>query len=328
MFQVWFIALSPPFLVLMGSVFYHYYENWSWIDSVYMTIITISTVGYSEIKTLSEMGMIFTIFLIIVSFALLTYSVTQISHFVLEGGFKKTINNLKRGQMIEKIENHYLVCGYGRKGKVVCNSLLDYKQSFVVIENNEERIKELEALSILHIDGDATDDRTLERAGISCAKGMAALLETDSDNVFLILSARQLNDRMNIVGWALEEISRKKLLLAGANRVLLPFELGGFQVVQTLLQPEVLDFLNVILDKDHEDLQMQQFQIPSGSKFAGKTLEEINLDIHIRILGIIRGTKRLFSLTGQSQMQGGDVMILLGPAQSLRALDKSLVSNL
>ncbi len=317
------LTLLPPVVVLTGTIGYIFIEGWDWQDALYMTIITISSVGYGETQPLSFGGRMFTIVLIFVSLGTVAYSIASVFSFITEGGIHTLVRKLKKERYMKQLQGHYIVCGLGRKGRAVCRQLLNHKIPFVVIENASERVGVAEELEMLSIHGDATDDHFLEQAGIDKAKGLIAILGDDADNAFLVLSARQLNPSLNIVAWASEPMMEKKLVRAGANRVLSPFELGGFQVVHTLLRPDVMDFLGFALDIDNDDWALDQIQLPDRSAIAGKKLSELHLSSFVKILAVIRKGERHFDVSGETFLQEQDTVIVLGKRKELARLHET-----
>ncbi len=304
-------------MMSIGTVGYHWIEGWSWSESFYMTVITISTVGYGEIHPLSEQGRLFSVVLILVSFGSIAYCATLFFGFILEGGIANFIKRLKMEQSIRNLREHYIICGIGRKGKAVCRHFQSYDMSFVVVEKDPDMIRFADETGYLFIHGDAHDDHVLKNAGILHARGLVAILGQDAENVFLVLSARQMNPRLQVVAWASSYESERKLKRAGADRVLSPFELGGFQVVQSLIRPHVMDFLNSALNIENEELQLEQVRISRDSVVAGKTLQECRLNPSVKVLGIIRGEEQHYQISGQDTFQEDDILIVLGARNNL-----------
>lgn len=320
------LFLLPPALLCFGTVGYVLVEDWNWLDAFYMTVITISTVGYGEIHPLSESGQAFTVVLIFLSFGTFTYSVAALTRFVLEGGFSQSFRRFRMEHAIGQLSGHVIVCGLGRKGQAVCRQLHSHGVPFLVIEHQEATLAELQHLGYLQMQGNVTDDDFLRQGRIEHARSLIALLGNDAENVFLILSARQLNSDLDIIAWGSTPEMESKLRHAGANRVLSPFELGGFRVVHTLLRPNVVDFFQWALDCDNEDLALEQFEVPERATISNKTLSELELSSSLNILGLVRGEERFFNLTGSSQFEAGDILIVLGPRQELNRLGNILAA--
>jgi voltage-gated potassium channel len=314
------LAVLPPLVVLSGTLGYMSLEGWGWQEALYMTTITISSVGYGEVLPLSPNGRLFTIGLIAVSFGTVAYALASLFTFVVEGGVVKLLKKMKKERLMKQLENHYIVCGMGRKGRAVCRQLLSHQIDFIAIERESEHMEEWEELGILVLQGDATDDHLLDQAGIQRAKGLIAILGDDADNVFLVLSARQLNPKLQIVAWASDPIMEKKLSRAGADRVLSPFELGGFQVVQTLLRPDVMDFLGFALDIENQDWALEQICLPEDSGMVGKNLQELQLSNYLKVLALIRNGERHFEITGETRLEAQDMLIVLGKRKELHRL--------
>ena len=320
------LFLLPPALLFFGTAGYVLIEDWSWPDAFYMAVITVSTVGYGEIHPLSETGQVFTVTLIVLGFGTFAYSIAALTRFVLEGGFFQSFRKLRMEHAISQLSGHVIVCGLGRKGQAVCRQLHSHGVPFLVIERQEAILAELKHLGYLQMQGNVTDDDLLRQGRIEHARSLVALLGNDAENVFLILSARQLNSDLAIIAWGSTPEVESKLRHAGANRVLSPFELGGFRVVHTLLRPNVVDFFQFALDCDNEDLALEQFEVPERAAISNKTLRELKLSSSLNILGLVRGEERHFNLTGSSRIEAGDILIVLGPRQELNRFGKTLVA--
>ena len=308
----------PLILMIIGTVGYRWVEGWAWEESFYMTVITISTVGYSELHRLTEAGRMFSVLLILVSFGSLAYCGSLIFGFILEGGIVTFMRKMKMEQQINQLQRHFIVCGFGRKGKAVCRHFAIHAMPFVVIEKNPEHIETARELGYLAVSGDASEDFVLEKAGIQKAVGLIAILGVDAENVFLVLTARQVKTEIQIVAWATVHESEKKLYRAGADRVLSPFELGGFQVVQSLIRPKVMDFLNRALDIENEELQLDQILVQEDSPISGKALKDCQFRNSLKVLGINRDGKHHYHVSGNDIFQTGDVLIVMGEPQDLK----------
>ena len=314
----------PLLLMILGTVGYHQVEGWTWEESFYMTVITISTVGYSELHDMTEAGRMFSVLLILVSFGSLAYCGSLIFGFILEGGIVTFMRKMKMEQQINQLQKHFIVCGFGRKGKAVCRHFAIHSMPFVVIEKNHDHLETARDLGYLVLSGDAGEDAILEKACIQKAVGLIAILGVDAENVFLILSARQMNPQIQIVAWATVHEAEKKLYRAGADRVLSPFELGGFQVVQSMIRPNVMDFLNRALDIENEELQLDQILVQDDSPISGKALKDCDFRNSLKVLGIIRDGKHHYHVSGNDVFQTGDILIVMGEPQDLKVFHNRL----
>ena len=279
-------------LLLVGVIFfgmagYMVIEGWNFFDAIYMTIISITTTGYSEVHPLSEIGKIFTLVVIIFGVVAIAYIGGRLAQFFVEA---YVFRRRKMDKKLKVLNGHYIICGYGRMGKKICEELSANKASFVVIENDKKEIENLSHHDYIYIQGDATDDETLQKACIKEAKGLVAVLRSEAENVFTTLSARVLNPEIFIVSRAVEEGTESKLLKAGANRVVKPYEIGGHRMSQVLLRPGVVEFIDIIARDKRIDLKIEEIEVRPGSSLVGQKLVEapIRNKLNIIIVAISR----------------------------------------
>ncbi|UKN01016.1 potassium channel protein [Paracrocinitomix mangrovi] len=233
-------------IIVTGTLGFMIVEGWSLLDSFYMTLQTVSTVGFNEIKPLSPEGKIFTSFLIILSFGTFGYVVTAITSYVVSGEYKKYFQEYKTLKTAENMENHTIVCGYGRVGKQAAHDLKFYKKSFVVVERDQEITNDPEFNEITFIKGDSTDDQALLKANISNATSLITALPNDADNLFVVLSARELNPKLKIISRASSYSSMRKLRIAGADNVIMPDTVGGAHMASLVVTPDMMEFMDLI----------------------------------------------------------------------------------
>ena len=309
-------------VVIAGSAGYMLIEGWSCLDSLYMTIITIASVGYKEIHDLSPNGRIFTIILIISGVGSVTYALTTIAKIVVEGEIQEIFGRKRLEKKIKELKNHYIVCGYGRMGRIICRELKEKDIKFVIIEKEPDTFESGEETLVLK--GDATKDENLKEAGIEKAKGLISVLPTDAENLFVVLSARELNPKLFIVARAGEEGSEQKLLRAGADRVVSPYHIGGLRIAHTVLKPAVVDFIEFATKSGNIDLQMEEITVQNNSKLAGLTLDEcgIGRDLGIIVVAIkkVSGDMK-FNPTFRTAIKAGDTLIALGEIPKLKTLE-------
>ncbi len=297
-------------------------EGWSFLDALYMTVITLASVGYKEIHDLSLNGRVFTIVLIISGVGTVTFAVTAGAKLVLEGEFKEIFGRKRLEKKIKELKNHYIVCGYGRMGKIICRELKEKHIKFIVIEKQSRPLDERGDMLI--VEGDATRDEILREVGIERAKGLISVLPTDAENLFVVLSARELNPQLFIVARAGEEGSEQKLMRAGADRVVSPYHIGGLRIAHTVLKPAVVDFIEFATKSGNIDLQMEEIAIREDSKLAGLTLDEcgIGRDLGIIVVAIKKPTGDMkFNPTFRTAIKAGDTLIALGEISKLKALE-------
>jgi voltage-gated potassium channel len=309
-------------IVAFGTVGYMIVEGWSILDSIYMTIITLASVGYKEVHELSYNGRMFTIVLIIGGVGTVLYALNNGAKLILEGEFKEIFWRKRLEKKIRELKNHYIVCGYGRMGKIICRELKEKNIKFVVVE------KKLDALGekgdIIILEGDATRDEILREVGIERAKGLISVLPTDAENLFVVLSARELNPKLFIVARAGEEGSEQKLMRAGADKVVSPYHIGGLRIAHTVLKPAVVDFIEFATKSGNIDLQMEEITIREDSKLAGLTLDEcgIGRELGIIIVAIKRPAGDMkFNPTFRTTIKAGDTLIALGEISKLKILE-------
>lgn len=317
-----FALIFITLIIAVGSAGYIFIEGWNCLDSLYMTVITIASVGFKEVHDLSPNGRIFTIILIICGVGSVAYALTAVAKIVLEGEIKEIFGRKRLEKKIKELKNHYIVCGYGRMGKIICRELRAKNIKFVAIEKKLDIFVEKEDLLIF--EGDATKDEILKEAGIERAKGLISVLPTDAENLFVVLSARELNPDLFIVARAGEEGSEQKLLRAGADRVVSPYHIGGLRIAHTVLKPAVVDFIEFATKSGNIDLQMEELTVQEGSKLAGLTLDEcgIGRDLGIIIVAIKKTTGDMkFNPTFRTSIKAGDTLIALGEISKLKILE-------
>lgn len=294
------------------------------VDALYMTVITISTVGFSEVAEMTVAAKIFSIFIIFAGLAVVGYSFTSVVSFFFEGNLKDAWRKKRMTAKINELCDHYIVCGAGDVGYSVIEYFRENKISCVVIEANEKRYEELIGENILTVLGDATHEETLHRAGIDKAKGVVCTLSKDSDNVFTVLTARQLNDHVNIVARAVERSAHRKLLKAGANKTISPNEIGGKRIAASVIRPSITSFLDVVTRSGDVVLDLEEVVISKNSSFAGKTLLEARIpeQTGLMILAIKKSGEENFRINPRSHelMETGDLIIVLGTGEQVDKL--------
>lgn len=254
-------------------------EGYNFLEAFYMTTITVATVGFQEVKPLSEAGRLFTSFLIITSFGTFAYAITSISKYLIDGEFKQYFKNYKLLTAIDQLNNHVIVCGYGRNGRQAAHVLKKHNTRFVVVEEKKDIIATINhRYSELILEGDATLDETLMKAGIKKAKALITTLPIDADNVFIVLSARALNPNLIIISRASEDNSDKKLKIAGANNVIMPDKLGGAHMASLVMKPDVIEFVDYITGQGGDNIGLEEITFETlAPQFQNKTLRELEI---------------------------------------------------
>ncbi len=312
-------------IILIGTFGYELIEeDYDLLESFYMSVITISTTGFKEVHPLSPTGKVFTVFLIIAGIVTVAYTGGKAAQFLIEQqGFKRR----KMEKKMNGLNGHYIVCGYGRMGKQICEGLEEAKTKFIVIENNPVKILNLEEKGYFFVEGDATRDEVLQRAGIEKAKGLVTVLDSDAQNVFTSLSAKQLNEELYLVARAIEEETEQKLIKAGADRVVKPYELGGLRMVQLLLRPRVSDFIDIVVRKKESEISLEEISLIKDSFIVGKKLSEANLKkkYNVMVIAISREDGELiYNPSSDAVFQQNDKIMVIGPAKKLAELNEAI----
>ena len=265
-------------IILIGVIGFMLIEGFSLLDALYMTIVTVTTVGYEEVHELSKAGMIFNMLLIISSFATFAYALAKLTQYIVDGEINKFFKNRKIMSAIKELKDHVIICGYGRNGKQAAKILGHHKVKFVVIENNDERIeKELSKKdAILYIKGDATDDDVLLSAGIERAKALITALPEDADNVYIVLSARSLSNSIQIISRSSNPGSGTKLRKAGADSIISPDKIGGTHMATLVSKPDVIEFIDYLSGEEGDSIHLESvgYEI-LPAELKDKTLQEI-----------------------------------------------------
>jgi voltage-gated potassium channel len=275
------IALAMALIMLsisFGVMGYMLIESYSFLEALYMTVITVATIGYGEVKPLSDSGRIFTIILIISNLGIFAYAISIITSILIQGDFLETYKTNKMKNRIAKLSNHVIVCGYGRNGKEACEILRRNRIKFVLLEIKRESLSDLLTDDYMHvIEDDATNEQVLIEAGIKHAKGLITTLPNDSDNVYVALTARELNQTLTIVSRASADSSVTKLKRAGADNVIMPDKIGGAHMASLIVNPDIKEFIDIISGQANE-VRLEEINIAEFTAgFEGKTLHEMNI---------------------------------------------------
>jgi voltage-gated potassium channel len=309
-------------IVLFGSVGFHFIEGWSWFDGFYMVVTTLTTIGYQEVHPLSHAGRIFNIFVIIGGVALLFLAIGALTQALLEFELQTFFGRRKMERDINRLSDHYILCGAGRVGRSVARELAGKPVPFVVVEQNEAKAARYggEWLTLV---GDATQEQTLRDVHIERAQGLVAATTTDATNLYIVLTARALNPKLKIIARASEEDAEKHLLKAGADSVVSPYVFAGARIAQSFLRPHVVSFLDTATTHLGIDLEIGEVRIAEGSSFAGKTIESsrIRQDRGVIILAIKRPQGMRFNPSPEDRIDPGDFLIAMGEPSQLRQLE-------
>jgi voltage-gated potassium channel len=314
-------------LVCMGTLGYMFIEGWHLLDALYMTIITLATVGYGEVHPLSHIGQIYTIVLIVSGVGFFLYVAGAVIQFMVEGRVRILMGRRRLDRKIAKLKNHYIICGYGRIGKVICQKLRRENYGLVIIDKNPDLVETFESQNVVYICADAGDEATLLKAGIHNAKALIASLATDADNVFLVLTARQLDPDLYIIARAGNEAAKAKLTAAGANSVEAPYETGAATMAQRIIRPTVTNFLDLAFAHQHKDIQMEEIPVSEGSQLKNIMLKDsgIRQKYNLIIIAIKTSDDRmLFNPSFEARIHAGDTVIAVGDPANLKKLETEL----
>ena len=313
------------FEVLMGTIGFIILEDYTLNQAFFMTIITISTVGYSEIKPLSEGGHLFTSLLIIMNVGIFTYTLAVFSFYIVQGEIFKSFRHKLINKQIAKLERHVIVCGYGRYGREIVHYLQKHGQPFVVIEKDPERIQEMEkSASILYVQDDATHDEGLLAAGVQRAYALISALRDDADNVYAILTARQLNPGLRVISRAADPKAQKKLEIAGAEHVVLPELIGGFYMANLISRPKSVEFFSFMTNEFATDIGFEEIRAETlPPEMRGKTLGEMQIQEHTgaNVIGLVQPDgNNIINPESQTRVIPGSSLIVIGSPQQLERL--------
>lgn len=305
-------------------------EGWNFLDSIYMTIITLSTVGYGEVRTIGPAGRIFTILLILFGVSIIAYIVGLVAETLVESEIRSIFGRKKLSKKIGSLKNHYIICGYGRIGRIICKELMRKSVPLIVIEKDEQVSRLLEHDEILYLNADATEEEVLIETGIEKAEGLVAVVSSDPQNVYISLTARGLNSSLYILSRAEDEATEKKLIRAGANEVMLPYRLGGRRMAQAILRPTVSDFIESTIHDHSFELNIEEIKIGEDSQLNNLTLVDsgIRHEMDIIIIGIKqKDGEMLFNPSSQTKIQTGDTLIAMGRNDDLERLRKICIAS-
>lgn len=318
-------------------------EGWQFLDSLYMTVITLAAVGFSEVHPLTPAGRIFTIILIILGLGLVTVLFSTIAQKIIHQEVLQSFRGKKMLDQIQKLSGHTIFCGFGKLARYSAEYLHDLNDKIVIIDKSPEQIKLAKGLGFLTIEGDATSEEILVRAGINKATKLVSLLNKDSDNVFVILTSRELSKGLFILTRAEEENSEKYLLRAGANKVMSPYRTSGQKIAEGLRRPYVTDFLNLAVSgksstngryrtdasyNEESSIIIEEIKIPLNSPINGQTLKESELrqKTNVIVVAIVDSTGHMtFNPSGDTKVVGGETFIVLGIKNELRELEEVLM---
>ena len=331
----WSVIIAFSLLLIItvaGVTGYMVIEKMTFTQAVYMTIITVATVGFKEVAPLSELGMWFTSFLIVISFGIFVYAVTSFARYIIDGVLRSYYRDRRMTRKINKLSNHVIICGYGRNGSQAAYDLAMHRVPFIVIENKPEITANLrDAQDILYIDGDATQDEVLQHAGIEDARAMITTLPADTDNLYIVLSAKGMNPNLKIISRASNENSDFKLKRAGANNVIMPDKVGGQRMAKLVTQPDVAEFVDFIMLQEPDNVFLEELTCEKlASCFDGRVIKE--LDIRNRsganIIGLRKADRSYIINPSQDViLSSSDKLFVLGTVNQINQLRTILAED-
>lgn len=315
-------------VLVIGIIGYTIISNETFIDSLYMTIITMSTVGFGTLHELNQSEKLFTIVLIILSIGVYGYSVTALTEYLANDNFFQQLKYKKMQQKIQKLKNHTVVCGYGRNGRQAVVKLKKFNMPFIVIEKDKEILEELDRANILYVEGDATEDKTLNEAAIENAKSLITALPSDADNLFVVLSARQINKEFIIISRASSKSSFKKLKIAGATNIVMPDKIGGEHMASLVVTPDLVEFVDRLTISDECSTNLEEIAINDlPQEFLNKTLVDLDLrrKTGCNVIGF-KTSKNEYIINPEAttRLESGSNLIVLGRPNQIEKLRQVL----
>ena len=324
-------ALLPPIILLAsvlagGTLGYVLIEGWGAWDAFYMTVTTVATVGYREVHPLSRAGEAFTLLLVLGGVGTALYTFSAIAVVAVEGGWQRYVEEWRFKRMIDSLSEHYVLCGYGRIGAIIASEFKRQKTPFVIIDRNAARVRVASEDGMLAIEGDASREETLKRVGINRARGLVAVVGTDAENVYAVLTARVMKADLFVIARAESEDSVPKLKRAGADRVISPYTIGALQIAQTALRPAVVDFFEIATSSENLELSLEEIKITKGSALDGHSLADATLRqrFSVVVVGIQHeGGRMEFNPAPETVMKTGDRLVVLGSTVNLKELEQA-----
>ena len=322
------LKFGLTFLVIAlvgGTLGYSLIEGWDPLSSLYMTVITITTVGYGEVRPLSQAGVAFTMALILGSVGMVAFIVVGLARVMVEGEVRRIFGRRKLEKRISNLKDHYIICGYGRIGGYICHELTSRPVPFVVVEKDPSVTQRIEDRSCLYVNGDATNDDILRKAGIDSARCLVATVASDADNLYIPLTARELNPDLYILSRATDEKAQKKLLTAGANKVVSPYLIGAHRMAMALLRPAVVDFMEIAMRERSLELQLEEIRVHRIDRLASTILRDsgIRSDLDLIVVAVKKTSgQMIYNPSSETRIETGDILITIGGKKNLEKLEE------
>jgi len=325
--RLWLIAVAMAFVLAAGTIGLALIEGYPLFDAFYMTLFTVTTVGYSELRPLSHAGRVFNSFIILFGVTVMFFAIGAMTQAIIQLELGDIFDKRRIRRMIDNLANHYIICGYGRVGRGAAQELRIAGAPFVVVERDPERAGQAVREGLLALTADSTRDETLHAAGVKRARGLIAALGTDADNLFVILSAKTLNPMLNLAARVSEEEAEQKLRRAGADAVIAPYAITGHRLAQALLRPHVSQFLDFTENSPELDVAIEQIRVSDASPLVSKSLQQAQLrrDLGVVVLAMRKSSgKMVFNPPADAAIEGGDYLIVMGRHADLRKLENLL----
>jgi len=328
--RMMYLLAAVGLTLATGTVGFVWIEHYSPFDAFYMTLITMTTVGYDEVHPLTHAGRVFNSFLIAFGVTTIFIAIGAMTQTIIEREFGEALGKRRNKRMIDKLKNHYIICGFGRVGRGAAEELLHAGAAFVVVDSDPQRVERAIIDGMLAVAADATRDETLHQVGIERAQGLVAALATDADNLFVLLSAKGLNPRIYVAARAAEEGAEAKMRRAGANAVFAPYSLTGHRLAQSLLRPHVVQFLDFTTKDIGMDISIEQVRVAESSEMVGKSIQQMQLGrtFGVTVMAIRRADgQMLFTPGADVAVGGGDHLIVMGKPDNLRTLENMVAES-
>jgi voltage-gated potassium channel len=325
-----YIGMAMATTLAIGTAGFILIDGYPLFDAFYMTLITMSTVGYAEIHPLSHAGRVFNSVLIVVGVSTIFVAIGAMTQTIIELEFGDAIGKRRNKRMIEHLKDHYIICGYGRVGRGAAEELHHAGVPFVVVDSSQDRVERAMMSGMLAVLADATRDETLHRVGVERARGLVAALATDADNLFVLLSAKGLNPKIYAAARAAEEGAEEKMRRAGADAVFAPYSITGHRLAQSMLRPHVVQFLDFTTKDIGIDAAIEQMRVAPGSRMAAKTIRELQVgrDFGVIVLAVRKGTGEMeFNPSADTAVEAGDYLIVIGRQDNLLKMEKLLAES-
>lgn len=322
--RLFFISVALLFVFSSGVCGYMLIEHWPLLDSLYMTVITIASVGFMEVHPLSEQGRIFTIFLILGGTGVLVYGVSSIIAFIVEGELTDTLRRRKMQRKIADMKGHVIVCGVGQTGKHVLEEMVRTRNDVVAIDRDPVTVKLLDEQGICYVQGDATHNTVLQTAGIERARGIVSALQSDAENLLVVFTAKRLNPALRVISKAVEEESEQKIRMAGADSVVMPNFIGGLRMASELIRPSVVSFLDLMLRSQEKTIRVDELAIDDRSPYRNKTLQTAGISSRkdVTVVALSRQSENSYEFNPPDNaiLKSGDVVILMGDINAINSI--------